>query len=94
MTPLWKDPDAVVDYTVNWGDGYLEPDETLATSEWLIEPTEQDGLVKDSDSNDPTSTTAFFSGGVRGHVYRVTNRIATSAQRTDDRTIVIRVGQR
>lgn len=92
MSPvIVKDPDAVVDYTLNWGADYLESGETISTSTWTVTPT---GLTKDSDSNDTTTTTIFVSGGTRGKIYRLTNKIVTSKSRTDERSLVVRVEQR
>ena len=44
MTYLLKDPDAVLDYAVNWGAEYLGDDQ-LATSEWSVEPVEAGGVT-------------------------------------------------
>ena len=90
MALFAKDPAAAIDYTVDWSGGYLEPGETLASSGWQIAPVEAGGLVVDSDVAGATATTATLSG----HVYRVTNRVTTSAGRVDERSLMIRVQQR
>lgn len=94
-----KDPNATVDWTFDWDDGYLDatssPRETISTSTWAIDDSPSPAeLSVDSDSNTTTTATAFFTGGVAGKVYRARNRIVTSAGRTDDRTITIRVEHR
>ena len=94
MALFAKDPAAAIDYTVDWSGGYLEPAETLASSGWQIAPVEAGGLVVDSDVAGATATTATLSGGLAGHVYRVTNRVTTSAGRVDERSLMIRVQQR
>ncbi len=93
-----KDPQAVVDYTFNWNDGYLDtssPAETISTSTWAVDPTPSPAeLTVSSDSKTDTATTAFLSGGTVGKVYRVTNHVVTSGGRTDERTLVVRVEER
>lgn len=78
-----KDPDAVLDYTVDWG-AWLDGD-TIATSDWVV----PDGITEDAATNTTTSATIWLSGGTEGAAYRIVNRIVTAAGRTDDRTIVI-----
>lgn len=80
-----KDPDAVLDYVIDW-ETYLDGD-TIATSEWEVD----DGITKDSDTNDTTTATIWLSGGTAGEDYEVTNRITTAGGRTDDRTIKIKI---
>jgi len=81
-----KDPDSVIDYTMDWGTKWLNGD-TISTSAWII-PT---GLTLVSESYSTTDTTVFISGGTEGITYRITNRITTAAGRTDDRSIDIKV---
>jgi hypothetical protein len=83
MTDFIKDPDAVLDYAVDWS-SWLGTD-TIATSTWIV-PT---GLTKVSDTKTSTSAIIELSGGVKGTTYRVTNRITTANALTDDRTITI-----
>ena len=83
-----KDPDAVIDYTIKWSK-YLATD-TISTSSWILD----DGITKDSDTNDTTSATIWLSGGTAKTNYTVTNRIVTAAGITDDRSIIIRVMER
>ena len=98
MSVKLKDPDSIVDYTFDWNDGYLNattsPPESISTSAWSILPVTSPALAVDSDSKTLTTATPFFSAGVRGTVYRATNRVTTSGGRTDDRSLMIRVGQR
>jgi hypothetical protein len=88
MTVLLKDPNAALDYSVDWS-AYLEAGETLAGSAWQIDPAGE--LAYTAASFDAASATATLSGGVIGHVYRVTNRITTSLGRIDDRSFILRV---
>lgn len=91
MTVLMKDPDALLDYAVDWSD-YLEDGEVLGDSEWSVTP---DGdMIVESDSRGDQIATVQLRAGVVGHVYLVTNRIITSLGRMDDRSLTIRVQER
>ena len=83
-----KDPNAVLDYIVNWTD-WLDGD-TISTSTWTVGT----GLTKDSDSKSSTAATAWLSGGTSGCTYSVSNRIVTAAGRTEDRTFYVTVKER
>lgn len=83
-----KDPDAVLDYSVDWS-RWLAGDE-LATSEWIVAAD----LTKASETNSPTKATVWLSGGAAGLSYSVTNRITTTGGRTEDRSFTIRVEER
>lgn len=94
-----KDPQAVLDYGIDWGAdgrGWLPEGDTISASSWTI--TGKDGaelgagpLVQDSDTHDASTTTVWLSGGTVGETYDVTNHITTAAGRQDDRTIRITV---
>lgn len=84
MSTFTKDPDAVLDYRVDWSEWLAEGD-TIVASEFLVPA----GLTLDADLNDATSATCWLSGGVRGRTYQVVNRITTAGGRTDDRTLNI-----
>lgn len=88
--PTWpKDPDAVLDWVWDWSD-WLAPGETISTSTFTVSA----GLDLGVTSNTLSSTTAWLSGGTPGTPYLVANRIVTSAGRTDERSITIRVKNR
>lgn len=93
MSVYIKDPAAVVDYTVDWSAGYLDGD-SLADSSFSIEPGESGGLSVDAQAHDATTASVTLSGGITGHVYRVTNRVTTAGGRTDERSLTIRVTER
>ena len=78
-----KDPDAVLDYTINW-ETWLDGD-TLTDSSWTI-PT---GLTKDSDAFGDSTATVWLSSGTVGITYNIVNHITTTAGREDDKTLVI-----
>ena len=86
-----KDPQEVLSYTIDWST-WLAGGETIATSSWAVVAAA--GVVVDSDTNDTTTATVVVSGGTAGQVDRVTNTITTSASRTGERSVVVRVEQR
>jgi hypothetical protein len=89
-----KDPDEVLDYDNNWGDdadlglGRLAVGETIVTSTFsVIEGT----VVVDSSSIVGDKTFVWLSGGAVGERCKILNRITTSAGRTYDHTVVLRI---
>lgn len=84
MALTWpnKDPDEVLDYTLDWSDR-LGID-TIATSTW---PDPPEDIVIDSDSFDMTSTLLWLSGGTVDTQYIFTNRIVTAGGRTMDQSV-------
>ena len=84
-----KDPDAVLDFAFDWS-SWLAESETINTYTVTVES----GLTKDSDSQANGKVTVWLSGGTAGNWYSVACRIVTSAGRTDERTMRIRVEER
>jgi hypothetical protein len=92
--PVIKDPDADLDYAIDWSD-WLAADDSIVTSKWAA-PADS-GLVVHDDSLDPTSkkATVWIGGGVVGReAYRVTNSIVTAAGRAEDRSLLVTVRER
>lgn len=92
MTVFAKDPQAVIDYSFDWDDAYLQMGETISTSVWSVLPVGE--LAIDSTSNTTSAATSTVSGGLVSHVYRLTNRITTSLSRTEERSVTLRVQER
>ena len=89
MPQRWiKDPDAVLDYTVDWED-WLNGD-TIKTSVWAL----SSGITEDSDSKTTLTATIWLSGGTVGNKYTVINEIVTNGGRTENRSIYIEVKER
>lgn len=88
-TTFVKDPEAVLDYAVDWSK-WLREGETIAASS----VTATSGITVDSDTHTDTLVTVWLSGGELGVRYEVTNRITTSQGRSDDRTFRVDVAQR
>lgn len=83
--PYIKDPDAVLDYTVNWA-SFLGID-TISSDSWIV----QTGITSVLQTNTTTASTIWLSGGTLGTRYALTNRIVTAGGRTEDRTIYVKV---
>ena len=89
MSLYKKDPDAVLDFAFDWS-SWLAESETINT----YTVTVMSGLTLDSDSQADGVVTVWLSGGTAGNWYSVACRIVTSAGRTDERTMRIRVEDR
>jgi hypothetical protein len=89
LGPVLKDPDAAVDYRIDWS-AYLGAD-SIAASSWSASPA---GLTVAAESFTASAATARVAGGSTGTVYSLVNRITTVAGVVDERTIVVRVEQR
>ena len=85
-----KDPDAVLDYSVDWL-LWLAGDQ-ISSSEWILDPGAT--IQKITDTFTTSRTVVWLSGGDKGVTYLVTNRIVTVGGRTDDRTISVKVEDR
>lgn len=85
-----KDPDAVLDYGLDWTD-WLASGEAITASAWEAVPGTI-SLANPTFSDEATKV--WVSGGTDGEAYFLTNRITTSDNRTDDRTIGIVVAER
>lgn len=95
-----KDPDAVLDYKFDWANttnGGAESD-WLASGETIVTRTitASTGITVDSSSitDSNTSVTVWLSGGTVGATYDIACLVVTSASRTDERTVSVRVLER
>lgn len=93
MSLLLKDPDATLDYLVDWGSEYLDSD-SLVESEWSVEPAEDGGVAVAGHEFDDRTATVSASGGIAGRIYRVINRVTLASGRTDSRSVILRVEKR
>ena len=94
MTLLLKDPEAVLDYAIDWGAQYLDQGDLLADSSWSVEPDEPDGVAVVGSLFGDSISTVQAAGGVPGRLYRLANRVVTQSGRTDERSITLRVEKR
>ena len=88
QNPL-KDPSAVLDYVFDWT-GWLAAGETI-TDHTITADT---GITVDSSTESDGKVTVWLSGGTAGINYKVACLVETSAGRTDERTLWIRVVDR
>lgn len=93
MSFYLKDPQARVDYAIDWGGGYLDG-QSIAASSWSVAPDEPGGVSIDSHSFNLLASAARIAGGIAGHVYSVTNRVTLSDGTSDERSITLRVEER
>jgi hypothetical protein len=94
MTLLLKDPEAVLDYAIDWGADYLPEDDMLMASEWSVTPDEAEGVSIVGSTFGDRLSTVQAGGGVAGRLYRLVNRVTTQLGRIDERSIVLRVENR
>lgn len=90
MRGFVKDPDATLDYSIDWS-LWLGTD-TISASTWVADSGIT--IVSASESFDTTSTRLFVSGGAPGEKYTLTNQITTAGGKVDERSIEIRVRNR
>lgn len=93
MAFLLKDPDAALDYAVDWGAEYLIGD-AIGQSSWQVIPVEIGGVTVVDSKFDGSFTTVTAAGGIAGHLYQLTNHIVLQSGLTDSRSIVLRVEKR
>lgn len=92
MTVHLKDPQASLDYLIDWGAGL--GGRSVVESDWAVSPVEPGGLVVADDAIDGAKTRATISGGVAGHVYRATCQVVLSDGRVDERSVMLRLEER
>jgi len=92
-----KDPDATLDYSVDWTD-WLAQGDSLQTSVWTVSTVTSDyrPLLQNSNTvNTVTSVgTVFISNGSAGNTYTLTNRVTTDSGLTDERYFRMRIKNR
>lgn len=93
MTLLMKDPDAVLDYAIDWSADYLG-DDVLAGSSWTVEPDEAGGVSVTASAFDTGVASVTAAGGLPGRIYRLINHVTMASGRSDSRSIVLRVEKR
>lgn len=87
-----KDPNAVLDYSWDWGEWLAPLSDAIASFQVLIGPGGT--LNVDSTLRVGAVVTAILSGGTLGATESATCRIVTAGGRTDDRTIWLKIMQR
>jgi hypothetical protein len=91
-----KDPNAVLDYSIDWADWLLacEPDDTIQTHQIVLQAASALVVEQSATVNAGTRVTFWLSGGTAGTVERVVCRITTADGRIDDRSVWIKIKER
>ena len=84
MKTFTKDPDAKLDYTVDWTDFLAAASDTISASSFI---SSSDDLTLEDESMLDGIHTVFVSGGTLNEVYRVTSRIETVGGRINDNSL-------
>jgi hypothetical protein len=90
MTLYVKDPQARIDYAIDWSAAYLDG-QAIAQSIWTISPAEADAISVAASTFDAQQTSATLTGGLPGRIYRITNRVTLTDGQIDERSISLRV---
>jgi len=88
-----KDPAAAIDYAIDWSAGYLG-NRNIVASTWQAAPAEPGGIAIAAARRSAVGTAATLTGGIAGHVYRLTNRVTLSDTQVDERSVTVRVEAR
>lgn len=84
-----QDPQAVLDWTIDWSDWL--PTGDVISAHTVTAPT---GITKNSSSDTDTTVTAWITGGTIGTRYPIVYHITTVNGRQDDRTITLLTQER
>lgn len=93
MSFLLKDPDSLLDYSIDWGIDYLD-DDAIETSDWTVEPAEPGGVAITASRHDLKVAAVDVGGGIAGRIYRLTNQVTLVSGREDRRSVMLRVERR
>ena len=90
-----KDPSAVLDYKFDWSE-WLASGEVISSHTVTLDPDVATELVLDTSAitDAGESVTVWLSGGQNHRAYDVTCEIETDGNRTDQRTMLIKVRDR
>lgn len=86
-----KDPDSILDYSIDWGTNWLNEGDEIEYSTWSIKPSHTAGLSIESTTNTLTTTKVIVSSGSGGREYRLTNTINTIDGLREDQTLIIEI---
>jgi hypothetical protein len=89
---LFKDPDATLDYAMDWS-RWLTAGDSIASATWAV----PDGLTEPSSPGQSVSgarAIVWLSGGTAGETYLIPCQVVTVQGRVDERTLPLRVGHR
>ena len=81
----YKTPNERIIFTVIWSD-YLNTD-IILSSAWIV----PSGITQLAATNNTTQANIMLGGGTIGNIYRVTNRINTSASEIVEQSLDIEI---
>lgn len=87
MATYVKDPDALLDYKIDWSDYLAEVSDYIVSAN----ASATAGIEIASSSKTSTAHIFYVSGGTVGLEYMITSRIWTNGGRRDDRSIIIAI---
>lgn len=85
-----KDPDAVLDYSFDFGPWLTPLNDTIDSADFILETP----LLEEIRVVEPLTAVVWIKGGIPGQTHRATCRITTAAGRVDDRSIFLKIKQR
>jgi hypothetical protein len=88
-----KDPQAILDYGIDWPPNWVG-DAAISSVLWVVTPSEPGGIVVQDEVVEDLRTSVRLGGGVPGHVYRVAASVILSDGRADERSLTLRVEER
>jgi hypothetical protein len=83
------DPQATLNYSHDWSTLWLETNDSIVSRQWTITPANAGSPGTPTLVGDTTDV-VFVSGLLAGTVYRLVERVTTSAGVVDERSIVLR----
>jgi hypothetical protein len=91
MSLTWpvKDPNAVLDYFIDWT-LWLTTGDTIDNIVWTV----PSGLTLETQTISGAKAYAWLSGGTDGVSYNILCRVTTVDGRVDDRTVSIQVSEK
>lgn len=91
-----KDPDDILDYSLDWSEQMEIDTDTISAYEVIIEQgtVEVDDSLGHGTSFDDTSTLVWLTGGTAGEECLVVNRITTAEGRQYDHTRKLRIKEK
>jgi hypothetical protein len=86
LSRKYKDPDAVLDYSVDWSD-WLVLGDTIASVAWTVPP----GITSISNTYSTNVATIWLAAGTLGKVYTITCEVTTAAGRVEDHSFELQI---
>lgn len=93
MSIYLKDPQAILDYAIDWPPGWVGG-AAISSALWTVTPAESGGVSVQDEAVEGLRASVRLGGGVPGHVYRVAGSVILSDGRVDERSLTLRVEER